>query len=90
MTRRAPTYLRQPRDGEGLMPGVVSDSAVIRAAELLLERGYGKPPAFHTNDPGQFRDVLETTDAQIRDRLGVIRGLLIEHGFDPLALPNPK
>ena len=68
----------------------VTDSAVIRAASLLLERGYGRPPAFHTNDPGQFRDVLEMTDAEIRDRLAVIRGLLIEHGIDPLALPSPR
>ena len=66
------------------------DGSVIRAAELLLERGYGKAPAFHTNDPGQFRDVLEMSDAQIRDRLGVLRGLLIEHGIDPLALPNSR
>ena len=63
---------------------------MIRATELLLERGYGKPPAFHTNDPGQFRDVLEMTDAEIRDRLAVIRGLLLEHGIDPLALPSPR
>ena len=63
---------------------------MIRAAELLLERGFGKAPAFHTNDPGQFRDALEMTDAEIRDRLAVLRGLLLEHGIDPLALPSPK
>ena len=61
---------------------------MIRATELLLERGYGKLPAFHTNDPGQFRDVLETTDAQIRDRLGVIRGLLIEQVSIPWRCPT--
>ena len=59
--------------GQILLRPKASDSAVIRAAELLLERGYGKAPAFHTNDPGEFRDVLEMTDAQIRDRLAVIR-----------------
>ena len=74
--------------GQILLRPKASDSAVIRAAELLLERGYGKPPAFHTNDPGQFRDVLEMTDAEIRDRLAVIRGMLLEHGIDPLALPD--
>ena len=63
---------------------------MIRATELLLERGYGKAPAFHTNDPAEFRDVLELTDAEIRDRLAAIRGLLIEHGIDPLALPSPR
>ena len=49
-----------------------------------------KPPAFHTNDPTQFRDVLEMSDAEIRDRLAVIRSLLIEHGIDPLALAEPE
>ena len=63
--------------------------AVIRAAELLLERGYGKAPVFHTDDPAEFRDVLELTDAEIRDRLAAIRGLL-RHGIDPLALPGPR
>ena len=62
--------------------------AVIRAAALLLERGYGKAPAFHTSDPVEFHDVLELTDAEIRDRLAAIRGLLIEHGIDPLTLPT--
>ena len=58
---------------------------MIRAAELLLERGYGKAPVFHTSDPEQFRDVLEMTDAEIRDRLAVLRGMLLEHGIDPLG-----
>ena len=49
-----------------------------------------KPPASHTSDPTQFRDVLEMTDAEIRDRLAVIRALLIEHGIDPLGLPIPR
>ena len=44
----------------------------------------------HTNDPGQFRDALEMTDVEIRDRLAAIRALLIEHGVDPLALPSPR
>ena len=30
------------------------------------------------------------SDAEIRDRLAVLRGLLLEHGIDPLALPNPR
>ena len=37
--------------GEILRDPKSKDRAVIRAAELLLERGYGKAPAFHTNDP---------------------------------------
>ena len=78
------------RLGEILRDPKSKDMAVIRAAELLLERGYGKAPAFHTNDPVEFRDVLELTDAEIRDRLAAIRGLLIEHGIDPLTLPSPR
>ena len=76
--------------GQILLRPKASDSAVIRAAELPLERGYGEAPAFHTTDPGQFRDVLEMTDAEIRDRLGVLRGMLIEHGIDPLAVPTSR
>ena len=57
---------------------------------ILVERGYGKAPVFHTNDPVEFRDVLEMSDAQIRDRLAAIRAELLRHGIDPLALPSPK
>ena len=78
------------RLGEILRDPKSKDGAVIRAAELLLERGYGKAPAFHTNDPGEFRDVLEMTDAQIRDRLAAIRAELLQHGIDPLALPSRR
>ena len=46
------------RLGEILRDPKSKDGAVIRAAELLLERGYGKAPVFHTNDPAEFRDVL--------------------------------
>ena len=63
---------------------------MIRATELLLERGYGKAPAFHTTNPAEFRDVLEMTDPQIRDRLAAIRAGLLRHGIDPLALPSPR
>ena len=35
MTRRAPTYLRQPGDGEGLMP---------RQASIILHMGVVKAP----------------------------------------------
>ena len=78
------------RLGEILRDPKSKDGAVIRAAELLLERGYGKAPAFHTNDPGEFRDVLEMTDAEIRDRLAVLRGLLLEHGIDPVGAARPE
>ena len=78
------------RLGEILRDPKAKDGAVIRAAELLLERGYGKPPVFHTTNAVQFRDVLELTDAEIRDRLTVIRGMLLKHGIDPLAPPTPS
>ena len=52
--------------------------------------GSVSPRKFHTNDPAEFRDVLEMSDAEIRDRLGVLRCLLLEHGVDPLALPTPR
>ena len=78
------------RLGEILRDPKSKDGAVIRAAELLLERGYGKAPVFHTNNTAEFRDVLEMTDQQIRDRLAAIRAELLRHGIDPLALPSPR
>ena len=78
------------RLGEILRDPKSKDGAVIRAAELLLERGYGKAPAFHTNDPAEFRDVLEMTDAEISDRLAAIRRPALEHGIDPLTLAQPE
>ena len=78
------------RLGEILRDPKSKDGAVIRAAELLLERGYGKAPAFHTNDPAEFRDVLEMSDAEIRDRLAAFATCSFEHGIDPLALPSPR
>ena len=59
-------------------------------AAPVVKEAIGKAPVFHTNDPGQFRDALEMTDAEISDRLAVLRGLLLEHGIDPMALPSPK
>ena len=64
------------------------DVAVIRAAELVLERGFGKAPAFYTNSATEFRDVMQMTDAEISERLAVLRGILLEHGIDPLAPPE--
>ena len=57
---------------------------MIRTAKLL-ELSYGKAPAFYTNSTAEFRDVLEMTDAEISERLKVLRGILIEHGIDPLV-----
>ena len=85
-----PCPLAIARLGEILRDPKSKDGAVIRATELLLERGYGKAPAFHTNDPVEFRDVLELTDAQIRDRLAAIRAELLRHGIDPLDAAQPE
>jgi hypothetical protein len=86
------SFVRSPSSGseKSLRDPKAKDTAAIRAAELLLERGHGKAPAFYTNDPSEFRDVLEMTDQDIRDRLAVIRSILPEHGVDPVALPSPR
>ena len=50
MTRRAPTYLRQPGDGEGLMPRQVSiilhlgsQSAIMQHHDLATDKDGGLP-----------------------------------------------
>lgn len=77
------------RLGEILADPKAKHVAVIRAAELILERGFGKPPAFSTSSPSAFKDALQMTDAQITERLAAIRAALLQHGIDPLALPAP-
>src|SRR4249920_3822514 len=76
------------RIGQILRDPMSPDTAVIRAAELVLERGYGKAPAFYTNRTPEFRDPMQMTDAEINERLAAIRAVLIEHGIDPLAPPD--
>jgi Family of unknown function (DUF5681) len=40
-------------------------AAKTTAAIALLDRGYGKPPAFVTNAADQFRDVVEMSDEEL-------------------------
>lgn len=40
-------------------------AARVTAASALLDRGYGKPPAFVTGDADQFRDAIDMTDEQL-------------------------
>ena len=88
--RRDPCPLAIERLGEILRDPKAKDGAVIRAAELLLERGFGSAPVFRTNDPGEFRDVMAMSDAEISERLAVLRGILLENGIDPLRLPSRR
>ena len=87
---RALAPLAIQRLGDILRNDKAKPAAWTRAAELILERGFGKAPAFKTTDPQDFRDVLQLTDAQIRERLAALRAILIEHGIDPLTLPAPN
>jgi len=52
MTRRAPTYLRQPGDGEGLMP---------RQASIILHMGVVKAPLCNSGlSVSHLTEVFET------------------------------
>ena len=75
------------RIGQILRDPMSPDTAVIRAAELVLERGYGKAPAM-LKPANEYRDPLQMTDAEISERLAALRAELLKHGIDPLALPD--
>jgi Family of unknown function (DUF5681) len=40
-------------------------AARVTAASAILDRGYGKPPAFVTNAADQYRDVVELSDSEL-------------------------
>lgn len=40
-------------------------SASVRAAEILLDRGYGKPVQMTTNDATTFRRAIEMSDDEL-------------------------
>src|SRR5262245_16024710 len=40
-------------------------TARAMAADRILDRAYGKPPQFHTNDAGQFRRACDLTDDEL-------------------------
>lgn len=40
-------------------------AARVAAAAVILDRGYGKAPAFSTDNPEQFKSALEMTDAEL-------------------------
>jgi hypothetical protein len=40
-------------------------AARVAAASAILDRGYGKPPAFVTNAADQYRDVVELSDEEL-------------------------
>jgi hypothetical protein len=37
----------------------------LAAAVALLDRAYGKPPQFNTNDTGNFRKAIDMTDDEL-------------------------
>ena len=39
--------------------------ARVSAAVALLDRAYGKPPQFNTNDAGSFKRAVEMTDDEL-------------------------
>ena len=39
--------------------------ARVSAAVALLDRGYGKPPQFNTNDAGSFKRAVEMSDDEL-------------------------
>jgi hypothetical protein len=47
-----------------------SHSAVVAAANTILDRAYGKPPQFNTSDATSFRKAVDMTD----DELAAIAG----------------
>ena len=78
---------RRVSPGQGLVKEVKVSLARVRFGEDVATRseqpagpgpvqGRERHPAqvSQANDPAEFRDVLEMTDAEIRDRLGVLRG----------------
>jgi len=42
-----------------------SEAARVSAAIAILDRGFGKPPAFVTGDPDRFRGITELTDDEL-------------------------
>ena len=42
-----------------------SPAARVSAANAILDRGYGKPAQFNTEDPQRFRSVAEMTDDEL-------------------------
>lgn len=42
-----------------------SEAARVAAAIAILDRGFGKPPAFVTGDPDRFRSIAELTDDEL-------------------------
>jgi hypothetical protein len=42
-----------------------SHSAVVAAANAILDRAYGKPPQFSASDAGTFRRAVDMTDDEL-------------------------
>jgi Family of unknown function (DUF5681) len=51
-------------------------SARVSAANVILDRGYGKPAQFTTDDTGDFRKAVDLTDAELDDRIARGEALL--------------
>ena len=80
-----------PEAVERLVHWMRSDhpTASVAACNALLDRGHGKAPAM-IKPANEYRAPLEMTDEQIRERLAALRGILLQHGIDPLGLPSPN
>lgn len=63
-----------------------SESARVAAASALLDRGYGKPPQFATNDPEAFRRANELSDDELAAIAAAGRERAAEAPVDPSQL----
>src|SRR6266446_10460283 len=76
MTRRAPTYLRQPGDGEGLMP---------RQASIILHMGVVKAPLCNSG-----LSVSHLTEGYCWRIYFKVLGVLFLGEVSPAFLPSKK
>jgi hypothetical protein len=63
-----------------------ADGARVAAASVILDRGYGKAPSFSTDNPDQFKNALEMTDAELSAIARGSRQRIIEPEGSP---PDP-
>lgn len=73
----------------------VAAAAQVASANALLDRGYGKPPQFSTNDASQFRKAMEMSDDELATIAGMARSKanilkLVKPITDvkPVVIPN--